>query len=428
MRGRAQALGLCLRLCAALLLALVWQSQAALASQTLVVAAYPAVDEAIRSVLPQWKREHPNADVRVLSRSFDDHHTVLGTALSTASNLPDVLLVEIGYLGRFEAAGRLSDLSQAPFLIKAQQARFAPFAFRQATTRSGAVVAVPADVGPGTLLYRTDLLKAAGVAEAELTKSWDAYLAAGLKIKAATGASLLPHARNLAEVMIRANTTPAQGTYFDAADRVLVESERFVQAFQVALKVRRLNLDARRTSWSPDWIESVRTGSVATLLTGSWMVGHLASSVAPDDRGRWRAAPLPQGSLSSWGGTFYAIPKGAKNKKLAWEFIQFMTLRRETQLKAFKSQGAFPALLDTYADPFFAQPVDYLGGQAARLLWRDTVPRIEDGSVHEFDLDARIIVNNELTKVLDQGKDVALALRDARLTLERLLTKGSPKP
>lgn len=412
----------------ALLLALSWQGLAAPASQTLVVAAYPAVDEAIRSVLPQWKREHPNTEIRVLSRSFDDHHTVLATALSTASNLPDVLLVEIGYLGRFEAGGRLSDLSEAPFLIKTQQARFAPFAFRQAITRTGAVVAVPADVGPGTLLYRADLLKAAGVTEAELTQSWDSYLAAGLKIKAATGASLLPHARNLAEVMIRASTVPGQGTYFDARDRVLVESERFVKAFEMALKVRELKLDARRTSWSPDWIGSVRSGSVATLLTGSWMVGHLANSVAPDDRGRWRAAALPEDSLSSWGGTFYAIPKAAKNKKLAWEFIRFMTLRRETQLYTFKSQGAFPALLDAYADPFFAQPVDYLGGQAARLLWRATVPRIEDSSVHEFDLDARIIVNNELSKVLDHGKDVALALGDARRTLERLLARGSPKP
>ena len=98
-----------------------------------------------------------------------------------------------------------------------------------------------------------------------------------------------------------------------------------------------------------------------------------------------------------------------------------MTLKRETQLRAFKSQNAFPALLEVYADPFFDQGIAYLGGQVARQLWRETVARIPDGSVHELDLDARIIVNNELTKVLDQGKDVALALRDARLALERLL-------
>lgn len=419
--SHVQAVGLRRWLCGALLWMLSCQSQAVGASHTLVVAAYPAVDEVIRSVLPQWKRAHPNTEIRVLSRSFDDHHTVLATALSTASNLPDVMLIEVGYLGRFAAGGHLSDLSQAPFLIKEQQARFAPFAFRQATARSGAVIAVPADVGPGTLLYRADLLQTAGVAEAELTRSWDTYLAAGLKIKAATGASLLPHARNLAEVMIRSNTVAAQGPYFDASDRVLVESERFVKAFEMALKLRQLSLDARQTSWSSGWVASVRGGAVATLMTGSWMVGDLASSVAPDDRGRWRAAPLPQGSVNSWGGTFYTIPKGAKNKQLAWEFIQFMTLKRETQLRAFKSHSAFPALLEAYADPLFDQGIAYLGGQAARQLWRETVARIPDGSVHELDLDARIIVNNELTKVLDQGKGVALALHDARLALERLL-------
>ncbi len=416
------------RACVAILLCPCGAGVVAAAQQTLVVAAFPAVDEIIRAAIPKWKRLHPDTDVRVLSRSFEDHHTVLMTALSTATNLPDVMVVEVGYLGHFAAGGRLTDLAQAPYLIRAQQSRLAPYAFAQASTRSGAVIAVPSDIGVGTLLYREDLVQAAGVTVADLTQSWASYFAAGVKIKEATGASLMPHARNVVEVLTRTNIAPGEGQYFDAAGRALIETPRFVHAFEMALRARQLHLDAQQTSWSGDWFDAVRHGGIAAVTSGAWIQGHLATWVAPDSRGKWRAAQLPQGSWSAWGGTFYTIPKAAKNKKLAWDFIQFMTLNRDSQISAFKSQSAFPALVEAYADPFFEQPIDYLGGQKARLLWREAVAHIPQVSVHELDLDARIIVEGELDKVLDQGKDIHLALHDAQLTIERLTRATRERP
>ena len=43
------------------------------ARQTLVVAAYPAVDEIVKAAVPLWKRVHPNVDIKVVSRQFGDH-------------------------------------------------------------------------------------------------------------------------------------------------------------------------------------------------------------------------------------------------------------------------------------------------------------------------------------------------------------------
>ena len=417
-----------IRACAALLLGLCGLGAVAAPQQTLVVAAFPAVDEIIRAALPAFKREHPGVQVRVLSRSFEDHHTVLVTALSTSSNLPDVMVLEEGYMGRFAAGAHLVDLAQAPYLIKQQQARFAPFAFAQGVAQSGAVVAVPSDIGPGTLLYRADLIKAAGVSEVELTQSWESYVRAGVKIKAATGVSLLPHARNLAEVLTRVDIQPGEGQFFGANGEVLVDSPRFVRAFEWALRLRQLNLDARQTSWSGGWTDAIQRGQIATVMSGAWLEGHLASWVDPQGKGQWRAAQLPESSWTTWGGTFYTIPKASKNKKLAWEFIQFMTMNAQTQIAAFKSQSAFPALLEAYKDDFFELPIDYLGGQKARIVWREAAAHIAPLAVHELDLEARIIVSNELDKVLDQGKDIHLALHDARVTLERLVRASVVQP
>jgi multiple sugar transport system substrate-binding protein len=395
----------------------------ALAQQTLTVAAYPAVDEIAKSAIAMWKKKHPNVEIKVISRAFADHHTAMTTALSTSSNLPDVMVVEYGFVARFAEGGGLEDLGAAPYNIKSQQAHFVAYAFRQGTTNAGTVVAVPSDIGPGTLLYRDDLIKKAGVKEADLTQSWDSFVASGGKIKAATGAYLVAHARDVKDIMIRSDIKPGEGLYIDNKGKVLVGSPRFVRAFELAKKVRDQKLDGRIGAWSNEWSEGFKRGTIATQLSGAWLAGHLNNWLAPNTKGQWRAAQLPEKAFGSWGGSFYTLPKASKNKALAWEFVQMMTLSPEMQLSAFKSQDAFPALVDVHKDAFFDQPIEFLGGQKARLLWRDSANKVTAVDVHKLDPIAEEIVNTELDKVLDQGKDIKTALADAKALLERRVAR-----
>ena len=295
------------------------------------------------------------------------------------------------------------------------------YAYDQATSRSGAVVAAPADIGPGTLLYRTDLLAKAGVSEEQLTRSWDSYLAAGVQIKATTGAYLMAHARDMKDIVIRTGIQPGEGLYFDKQSRVLVSSPRFVRAFELARQVRQHKLDARVAAWSNEWSEGFKRGTLATQLSGAWLAGHMNNWLAPGTRGLWRAAQLPEGAWAAYGGTFFAIARGAPaaNKAMAWEFIKFMTLDRGVELAAFKSQDAFPALVEAYDDPFFEQPIVFLGGQPARLLWREATRHIAAVDVHKQDAFASEVIDTELDKVLDRGKDIQTALADAQRLLER---------
>jgi multiple sugar transport system substrate-binding protein len=194
-----------------------------------------------------------------------------------------------------------------------------------------------------------------------------------------------------------------------------------VRAFELARKVRQNKLDAKVGSWSNEWSEGFKRGTIATQMTGAWLAGHLNNWLAPNTKGQWRAAQLPEGAFAAYGGTFLAIPRGtpAAHKPLAWEFIQFLTLNRELQLSAFKSQDAFPSLLETYDDPFFDQPIEFLGGQNARVGWRTAAKRVVAVSVHKQDAFADEVINTELDKVLDRGKDIPTALADA----QRLLAK-----
>ncbi|MDP2007760.1 MAG: extracellular solute-binding protein [Rubrivivax sp.] len=402
-------------------LALTLLSSAATAQRVLTVAAYPAVDKIVEAAIPAWQKLHPNVGIRVVSRQFADHHTAMTTALSTRFYLPDVMALEVGYVGRFAQGGGLDDLRQPPYDIGKVAALWVPYAVAQATSRTGAVVAAPADIGPGTLLWRADVLARAGVTEAELTKSWDSYVAAGVKIKQGTGAYLLAHARDIKDILIRTGVAPGEGLYFDKDSQVLVTSPRFVRAFELAREVRRHKLDARVGTWSNEWSEGFKRGTLATQMSGAWMAGHLSNWLAPDTKGLWRASQLPEGAFVAYGGTFFAIARGApaESKGLAWEFIRMLTLDRELQLAAFKSQDAFPALLSTYDDAFFEQPLPFLAGQPARSLWRDATRRTGAVAVHKQDAFAGEVIDTELDKVLDQGKDIHTSLADAARLLQR---------
>ena len=157
--ARQGALALCLVSVALVCLAgLGVSSGAAQAQPSLTIAVFPAVDEIVRAAIPQWQALHPNVDIKVISRQFSDHHTAMTTALSTRSYLPDVMALEVGYVGRFAQGGGLENLAAATYDIARFRARWVPHAYQQATNRRGEVVAAPTDIGPGTLLYRRDRL------------------------------------------------------------------------------------------------------------------------------------------------------------------------------------------------------------------------------------------------------------------------------
>lgn len=385
----------------------------------LTVAAFPLVDVIAKDVLKGWSERHPEVRTQVISRQYDDHHTAMTTALSTSGHLSDVIALETSYLGRFSLGSGLEDLSAPAFGAEQLKDRFVPFAIETARNREGRIVAMPTDIGPGSLFYRADLLAQAGLKEADLTRSWEDYVEAGIQLKARAGAYLIGDVRLLKDIIVRAGTPPGEGQFFDNQGRAHVTSPRFVRAFELAQRVRRQGLDARVEVWFNDWAEMLKRGRLATELSGGWMAGQLANWVAPDTAGKWRVAQLPDNTYCSYGGTYYAIPRRSapERKQLAWQLIQELTLDRQRQLEAFKSQDAFPALLAAQEDAFFDQPVPFLGGQHARVLWREAARRIPVVRMHKQHKFADEVVNAELDNVLEYGKPISQALADAQALL-----------
>ncbi|HLO94487.1 MAG TPA: sugar ABC transporter substrate-binding protein, partial [Burkholderiaceae bacterium] len=109
----------------------------------------------------------------------------------------------------------------------------------------------------------------------------------------------------------------------------------------------------------------------------------------------------------------------SRHKALAWDLLKLLALDRAQQVEAFRSLDAFPALLAAQEDGFLARPIEFLGGQAARLQWREMARRVPALALDRYDPVADEVVRAELDKVLNHGKDIPQALSDARATIER---------
>ena len=387
----------------------------------ITIAAFPSLDEAVKIALPGLKKKFPNYDIQLTALQYGDHHQALTTALATGQGLHDIEAVEIGFIGKFAEGGGLEDLNSAPYNAKMLTSLFVNYTIPQATSSDGRLVGMPADIGPGTTFYRKDLLEKAGVNPSEMN-TWEGYIAAGKKLQAKDKkVFLINSAASAAALIWRTNIPAGEGIYFSKDNKVVVgpDNARWVKAFTVAKQIRDAKLDAKIGEWSNEWYEGFKTGTVATQFSGAWLQGHFQNWMAPETKGLWRVQDLPDGAFAPWGGSFYTIPNASKNKAEAWNIIKYLTMDRAQQIASFKGNGAFPGLKSAWNDSSFNDPVEFLGGQKARLLWKSAAQKIKPLDVNKYDSVAETIVTTQLTSVLDEGKDIKQALTDARAEIEK---------
>ena len=66
-----------------------------------------------------------------------------------------------------------------------------------------------------------------------------------------------------------------------------------------------------------------------------------------------------------------------------------------------------------------AEPIDYLGQQQARLIWKDAADRMPRIIPHQHDAMAAEIIRKQMDLVLEENKDIKAALKDAERQIKR---------
>ena len=383
----------------------------------------------METAIPMFEKAHPGVKVKFVQQPFGDMAKKYLAALAAKTGVPDVIGLDTSMVGRFLDAGE--DLLDSPYNAEQFRDQFVEWKFDAPITKNGEMSAFPWDVATGVMFYRPDVFKQAGLPTepeevAKALSTWDAYIKAGQQITEKTGgqSAIVGNEHDLFNVSFWQN-----GGSIVEGDKIAFVSQG-AAGIELAMKAREAKVSANVSAWSERWFPSLKTGKIATIVMGAWMLGNLQHLIDPEGAGKWRITTAPGGAFDN-GGTYLQIPKLAKNKALAWEFVRFLTTNPDVQNAVFQKTGIVPALKSAWNSPLYNEPVAYLGGQKAWKLLVELAQQVKPlhySSVDSLGVDllnaqvdaaiaGKVSAKDALKNAANQLQERAARVSDLKLTI-----------
>lgn len=275
---------------------------------------------------------------------------------------------------------------------------------------AGRIYGVPLDTNALVLIYNEDHLRQAGVPLPLRPMTFDDFRNLARAVTAPDGsrrAIAMPTSTWWTYGWVAANGGELVSTA-DGTPRFSLDSPEAVAAidFLAGLVREGLAFPPRAADvGSADALALFQAGQTSLLASGSWELPKLRQAAA----GRFGTTLMPRGTTgtsdgSAMGGSSLWVPKGSKNRKLAFDFMVHVTGDRYA-LRFATDEGRLPARPRVLADPFFRDPDLRTFLEQAGTARPETLAAFSEPSK----LFARAI-----DEALRQGKDAAAALGQAQ--------------
>lgn len=368
--------------------------------------------DALKRLAAQYQESHPGTTIDVQDIGYDNAYDKISVGLQAGSGLPDLITIETdrasGYLGQFPNGF----VSLDP-VIGDKKADFDPSKWAAATGADGSIYMAPWDSGTVGLYYRSDYLSDAGVDPASLN-TWDDLIAAGEKIKAATGHTLM-------SIDVSTGATfgmlmQQQGAWiFDAEGNVAVNSPEAVQALTVLQTIQNKGLLKNVKGWDGR-VTATKAGDSAFHPEAVWWIGTLEGEM-PELSGKFGVVTLPafgdSARTAASGGSNLAVPSQAKNPTLAADFTAYALADAKNQASMMAEEGLFPSYLPALQEPIFNEASEYFGGQKVYQLFAEQTALIPPVNYTNDYAKASDIVASAVVAAVLNGKDPKTVLDEA---------------
>ncbi|MFI5805123.1 ABC transporter substrate-binding protein [Streptomyces sp. NPDC051561] len=379
---------------------------------SITVWSWDVAAKAMQRLAADFEQKHPGATVKVTDIGYDSAYDKITVGLRGGSGLADVLTVEgprmATYMGTFPRG--FHDLTK---LAGPHQKDFDKAAWKTVVNPQGKVVALPWDIGPCGLYYRTDYFRAARIT-ADRIRTWDDFVAAGEQLKKRTGRKML--ILDPVEDSTFAMLLQQQGQHFYRDGQVAVDTPEGIRAATLLKTLADKGLVDYQKQWD-GLVTGTKEGKAATTATAAWWMGTLLSDM-PELKGRFGVMPLPAfdaGGVrtSNSGGSVLSVPAQSKNPELAWAFVEFLLASAPNQVSMLKNEGLFPAYLPALADPYLSSPQEYFGGQPALQVFARLAPSTPPVEYNKDGAKATDIMYSTITGILLRDKNPEEALDTA---------------
>jgi multiple sugar transport system substrate-binding protein len=387
--------------------------------------------EAVRALVPEFERAHPDVRVRVQQIPWSAAHEKLLTAW-VGGALPDAFQLGVTWIAEFASVGALAPLD-ARIAASAALPRddFFP-GLLEATRYAGATYAVPWYADTRLFFYRGDLL---GVDAAAAPRSWDEWRAALAPLRGRLGPGAAPLFAPLGEweLPVILALQRGAGLLRDDARFGDFQSPAFRDAFAFYLSLYADGLAARDgAAQVANLHQDFAAGRFVAFVTGPWNLGELARRLPPELEPRWGTAPLPAQragdapGVSLAGGAGLALAAGSPRQDAAFAWVEFLAQPAQ-QLAFQRLSGDLPARRSAWDDAALA-------GDARARAFRVQLEHLRAlPAVPEWEqIASRIARHAEAAVRGSATPDAALAALDAdadRILEKRrwLLARGAPR-
>jgi len=357
-------------------------------------------------IIPEFNRTHPNIEIVPQIYKWEDAHKKLLTAMSAGSGAPDIAMIDISQLDQFlKYPDKFYDLNE--FGAKDMAKDYLEWKWKQASTGTKQL-GLPTDIGPMVLYYRQDLFQQAGLPSepndvSAKIKNWDDFLAAGKTLKEKTGANILSNPYEL----YGAIRDQGDNLYFDKDENLIMDSNpQIKKALEYYKKAREMGIAGTydQKNALQEYSAALNSGKIATYISAAWGRGHVETR-APDTKGKWRAAKIPEGT-GNMGGSFLLIPKESKYSKEAYTAISWLVSPPQ-QLEVFKLSGNFPSTPSVYGDKAFTETgYEFWGNQKLGVLFSEVAKDVKVQRKGPYYQTVEDIISDGMQAVsVDKSKD-----------------------
>ncbi|MGW3096176.1 ABC transporter substrate-binding protein [Streptomyces sp. NPDC001102] len=314
-----------------------------------------AMGAAWNEAIKEFEAKHPGVKVKFEEKGFEQIQKTAPMILNS-SDAPDLMEYNKGNAtaGQLSKQGLLTDLSAEVTkrgwdkMLSAGVATTSKYD-GNGVMGSGKWYGIPNYAEYTMVYYNKDLFKKYGVAEPktfdELTAAMDKFVAKGVTPLANAGAEYMAQ-----QYLYQLALSKADRSWVDKYELYKGKNDFHDPAWTYAATtfadwVKKGYISKKSTSTKAEdagvsWIQ----GKTPILFSGSWWYGRFQSEARFDwDSGLWPGSNLTLGS----GGNLWVVPKNAKNKELAYDFID-ITMSKKIQ-NILGNKGGVPVAADTSA-------------------------------------------------------------------------------
>lgn len=357
-----------------------------------------------QEIVDVWNEENPDIQVEYTDAGGGDDSSAKLLTAARAGNAPDVALVEYTTLPSLIVSGVPRDITED---VEDVQDSYTEGTWAQ-TTFDGAVFALPQDVGPGALIYRSDRFEELGI---EVPTTWADFREAAAAVRAADPSTYIA-AIPAGELGFFAGVAAQAGAEWWSIDdgtwSVGIDAEESLAVADYFQALADEDLISTEPLLTPEYNKKLNEGTILSWPSALWAPGVI-ESVAPETAGSWSMAPSPQweegdARVAYQGGSGVIVTEGSEHPEQAAEFAKWLNASAEGSELVLTKQNAYPAAISGQELAAESEPPTLMPQQtdfyslAARIS-SETVPVIWGPNVNV----AKSTFEDRLNKAIDSG-------------------------